>query len=72
MTAIWEHFTANLIVIEATSNSIDEPSIVRLDVDEKLKLYEQDSLNLNSTVTSPKAVIQIPTETYIDSLSEND
>ena len=60
------HLTAKLYV----DNSIDESSLLRLDPDEKLKLDEQDSIVLNSTLTSPKTIIQIPTKPYIDSLHE--
>ena len=34
----------------------------------KLKLDEQGSMILNSTLTSPKTVIEITTKAYIDSL----
>ena len=37
--------------------------MLRLDPDEKLK---QDSIILNSTLTSPKTIIQIPTKNYVD------
>ena len=60
------HLTAKMYV----DNAIDELSLLRLDPDEKLKLDEQDSIILNSTLTSPKTVIEIPTKTYIDSLHD--
>ena len=41
-----------------------------LDPDEELKIEEQDSINLNSSLTSPKTIIEIPTKSYVDSLSE--
>ena len=37
-----------------------------------MKLDEQDYLILNSTVTSPKTIIEIPTKSNVDSLSEDD
>ena len=43
----------------------------RLDPDEKLNLDEQDSLLLNSSLTSPKTIIELPTKSYVDSLHEN-
>ena len=49
---------------------MNEPSLSRLDPDEKLKLDEQDSKILNSTLTSPKTIIEIPTKTNIDSLHD--
>ena len=60
------HLTAKLYV----DNSIDEPSLVRLDPDEKLDPHNQDSIILNSTLTSPKTIKEIPTKSYIDSLHE--
>ena len=44
--------------------------MLRLDPDEKLDLNNQDSIILNSTLTSPKTIIEIPTKSYIDSLHE--
>ena len=38
---------------------------------ENLKLDEQDSMIPNSTLTSPKASIKIPTKSYVDSLYGN-
>ena len=52
-------------------NAIDEPSLLRLDPDKKLKLDEQDSIDLNSSLTLPKTIIEIPTENYVDSLHES-
>ena len=45
--------------------------LLRLDPNEKLQLDEQDSLIFNSTLTSPKTVIEVPTKSYIDSLHES-
>ena len=45
--------------------------MLRLDPDEKLKLDEQDSIILNSTLTSPKTIIELPTKSYVDSLHES-
>ena len=50
------HLTAKLYVDNAT----DEPSLLRLDPDEKLDLDNQDSIILNSALTSPKTIIEIP------------
>ena len=44
--------------------------MLRLDPDEKLKPDEKDSLILISTLTSPKAIIELPTKSYVDSLHE--
>ena len=59
------HLTAKLYVDNAISDSVDEPSLLRLDPDEKLK---QDSIILNSTSTSPKTIIELTTKTFVDSL----
>ena len=42
-----------------------------MDPDEHVKLDEQDFIILNSTLTTPKTIIEIPTVTYIDSLHES-
>ena len=60
------HLTAKLYA----DNAIDESSLLRLDPDEKLDLDNQDSIILNSALTSPKTIIEIPTKAYIDSLHE--
>ena len=44
-----EHLTLKIYVDQAISDGIDEPSLLRLDPDEKLRLDEQDSMVLNST-----------------------
>ena len=44
--------------------------MLRLDPDEKLDLDNQDSIILNSALTSPKTIREIPTKSYIDSLHE--
>ena len=66
LTQIHSHLTAKLYV----DNLIDESSLLRLDPDEKLDLDNQDSIILNSTLTSPKTIIEIPTKAYIDSVHE--
>ena len=43
---------------------MDESSMWRLDLDEKLKLVEQDSIILNSTLTIAKTKIELPTKIY--------
>ena len=44
--------------------------LLSLDPDEELKLDEQDSIVPNSTLTSPKTVVEISTKSYVDSLHE--
>ena len=57
------HLTAKLYVDNAISDGVDEASLLGLDPDEKLK---QDSIILNSTLTSPKTILEIPTQNYVD------
>ena len=70
MPAVAEHLTAKYYVENAIFYSADESSLLRLDPEEKLKLDEQDSTILNSTLTSPKTIIELPTKSYDDSLHE--
>ena len=70
MPAVGEQLTAKFYDDHALSESVDESSLLRLDPDEKLKLDEQDSIILNSTLTSPKTIIELPTKSYVDSLHE--
>ena len=48
------------------SSVFRESSLLRLDPDEKLKLDEQDSIILNSTLTLPKTKIELTTKNYVD------
>ena len=57
------HLTAKLYVDKAISDSIDESSLLRLDTDEKLT---QDTIVLNSILTSPKTIIELPTKNCVD------
>ena len=57
------HLTAKLYVDKAISDSIDESSFLGLDTDEKLT---QDTIVLNSTLTSPKTIVELPTKNYVD------
>ena len=57
------HLTAKLYVDNAISDGVNESSLLKLDPDEKLI---QDSIPLNSTLTSPKTILEIPTKKYVD------
>ena len=57
------HLTAKLYVDNTISDAIDETSLLRLDPDEKM---EQDSINPNSTLTSSKTILEIPTKNFVD------
>ena len=69
--AIPEHLTAKIYVDNAISYSVDESSLLKLDSDEKLKPDEQDFIVLNSALTSPKTIIELPTKSYVESLHES-
>ena len=70
MPAVREHLTPKYYVDQVISYWLDKISLLRLDPDEKLNLAEKDSLILNSTLTSPKTIIESPTKSYVDSLHE--
>ena len=71
MPAVGEHLTAKNYIDKVTFNSVHESSLLRLGPHEKLKPDEQDSLLLNSTLTSPETVIELPCKSYVDSLHES-
>ena len=64
--------TQKFYVDHAVANSVDEPSLLRLDFPlEKLHLDGKlDSIFLNSSITSPRTIIELPTKSYVDSLHE--
>ena len=66
LPAIDSLLTPRIYVDYAVSNSVDGSSLLRLDHHEKLKLDEQDSINLYSTVTTPKTKLEIPTKAHVD------
>ena len=43
----------------------------RIDTEEKSQLDEQYSIILNSSLLSPKTIIELPTKSYVDSLHES-
>ena len=65
-----EHLTAKIYVDNAIFDGVNECSLLRLHPDEKLNLDEQDSILLNSTITSQKTIIELPNKSYVDSLLE--
>ena len=50
--------------------SAHDSSLLILDPDEKIKLVEHDSKIPNSTLASPKMIMELPTKSYVDSLHE--
>ena len=60
-----EQLTPKYYVDNTVSDGVNEPSLLRLDPNEKLKLGEQDSIVLNSTLTIPKKKIELPTKNYV-------
>ena len=71
MPADREHLTLKFYIDEAIYYWLDESSLLRSDPDEKLNPDEQASIILNSSITSPKTKIKIPTKSYVDSLHES-
>ena len=67
MPAVREHLTPRHYVGHANFYHVDEISFFRLDPDEKIDLDEQNSIVINSTLTSPKTKIDLPTKSYLDS-----
>ena len=62
MPAVGEHLTAKYYVDKAISHSVRQSSLLRLDPDEKVKVDEQNSINLNSALTSPQTIIEVPSK----------
>ena len=54
MPAVGEHLTAKYYVDQATCNSVDDSSLLRLDPNKELKIDEQDSVIRNVSLTSLK------------------
>ena len=64
------HLTAKLYVDIAIFDGVNELSLLGLHPDEKLNLGEQDSIFLNSSLTLPNTLIELPTESYVNSSHE--
>ena len=56
------HLTAKLYVDNALSDAKDEPSLLRLDPDEKLK---RSYILFHSTLTTPKLKLELPNKYYV-------
>ena len=71
MPAVGEHSTAKYYYDNAIFYSVAESSLLVLDPDAILKLNEQGSLFLNSTLASPNPIIELPTKSFVDSSHES-
>ena len=60
--------TAKLNVDNAIFDGVNEQSLLRLDPDEKLK---QGTIILNSSISSPKTINEVPTKIYVDNKFED-
>ena len=69
--AVREHLTTKFYLDEAICHNVDEIFLSKLDTDEKLKLNEQDSIILNSNLTSLKFIKEIPTKPYVENLHKS-
>ena len=58
MPTLEEQLSPKLYVDQAISDGLDNSSLLRLDTNEKLKLDEQNSITLNSSLTLPKTIIE--------------
>ena len=61
-----DQVTSKFYVDNTIRNNVVESTLLRLDPDEKINLDEQDSVIPNSTLTSPKTIIEVPTKNYVD------
>ena len=63
--AYGDQVTSKFYVDNFVRNSVVESTLLRLDPEEKLDLHEQDSIIPNSTLTSPKMTIEVPTKNFV-------
>ena len=63
---ITSHLTAKLYVDNAIADCVDERSLLRLYPDSISKLYERGYIVLDSTETSTRTSMEIPTKDYVD------
>ena len=62
--------TSKFYVDNFILNYVDEESLLRLDPKGKIHHGKIDSIFVNSSITSPKSIIELPTKSYVDSLHE--
>ena len=55
-------FNSKILCRQCFFYNVNESSLLRLDTNEKLKLNRKDFIVLDSFLTSPKTIIELPTE----------
>ena len=65
-----EELTPKYYVDNFVLNNVDEASLLRLDPKSDIHFGKLDSLFVNSPITSPRTIIELPTRSYVDSLHE--
>ena len=63
-----EQLTPKTYVDNFVLNNVDEASLLRLEPRGKIHYGKLDSIFLNSSITSPRSIIELPTRSYVDSL----
>ena len=66
-----EQLTPKFNVDNFVLNNVDEESLLRLDPKGKIHYGKLDSIFVNSSITSPRTIIELPTKSYVDSLHES-
>ena len=61
-----DQLTSKLYVDNTIRNNVVESTLLKLDPIGKLNLNEQDSIILNSTLTSPKTIKEVPSKNYVE------
>ena len=63
-----EQLTPKFYVDNFVLDCVDEGSLLRLDPKGKIHYGKLDSIIVNTSVTSPRTIIELPTKSYVDSL----
>ena len=70
MPAVREHLTPKFYVDRTTFYFLDEVSLLRLDPNDELEVDKQNSITPNSTLTSPKTILELPTKKFVESFHQ--
>ena len=62
--------TSKFYVDNFVLDNVDEASLLRLDPKSDIHFGKLDSIFVNSSITSPRTIIELPTKSYVDSLHE--